>query len=86
MKILKLEIKAMQHYFTQTITTGGMAFQAIMLQEGYITQEEYNTAVEEPLVLALYRDPIFKEDYMTSYALDCATEELMLQNGNWMLI
>lgn len=54
---------------------------SIMLQEGFITDEEYDKAKATELKLVLYREPAIKENYMVSYALDCATEELMRQNG-----
>lgn len=53
----------------------------IMLQEGFITEEEYEIANNDPVELALYREPAIKENYMVSYTLDCLTEELMRQDG-----
>jgi membrane peptidoglycan carboxypeptidase len=50
-----------------------------MLELGYITQKEYDTAVAEEIVI---ESPTYEfNDYMTTYAIDCAVRYLMEQNG-----
>jgi membrane peptidoglycan carboxypeptidase len=50
-----------------------------MLELGYITQSEYDTAVAEEIVI---ESPTYEfNDYMTTYAIDCAVRYLMEQNG-----
>lgn len=48
-----------------------------MLENGAITQDEFNTADKEPLSLVLYREPNERVNYQTSFALYCATLKLM---------
>lgn len=52
-----------------------------MLEEGFITEEEYNIAKEEPLNLVYDRELREKENYQTSYAIHCAIIALMEQEG-----
>ena len=52
-----------------------------MLEDGYITKAEYDEAVNAPLNLVYNREAREKEDYQTSYAIHCATLNLMEQDG-----
>lgn len=52
-----------------------------MLEEGFITEEEYKTIKEEPLNLVYDRELRVKENYQTSYALHCAILALMEEEG-----
>lgn len=52
-----------------------------MLEEGAITQEQFNQADAEELNLTLERDQRTKESYLTSYALYDATLKIMAQRG-----
>ena len=52
-----------------------------MLEEGCITQSEYDKAVEAPLDLIYDRESRVKESYQTSYAIHCAILNLMEQDG-----
>lgn len=52
-----------------------------MLEEGFITEEEYNTVKEEPLNFVYEREARVKENYQTSYAIHCAILALMEQEG-----
>lgn len=52
-----------------------------MLEEGYITKEEYQTAKNEELNLVYHREQREKEDYLTSYAIHCAILSMMEKEG-----
>ncbi len=52
-----------------------------MLEQGKITQDEFNKADNEELNLVLKREKGVKESYPVSYAIHCATLELMQSNG-----
>lgn len=55
-----------------------------MLEQGVITIEEYNGAVNEEFNLVLQEETPEKEPYETSYAIHCATIKLMeLNNFNF---
>lgn len=54
---------------------------SIMLEQGYITQEQYSTADSEELRLVLNKKSAVKENYQTSYAIHCAALKLMELNG-----
>lgn len=48
-----------------------------MLEENVITQEEYDTTLEQGLTFVYTRENRGKEDYLTSYAIHCSILELM---------
>ena len=50
-----------------------------MLEENVITQEEYDSTLEQGLTFAYTRENREKEDYLTSYAIHCTILELMKQ-------
>ena len=50
-----------------------------MLEEGFISQEEYDKAIKEEI--SIKRQEYKFNDYMTTFAVDCATRWLMEQNG-----
>lgn len=52
-----------------------------MLMDGYITQEECDSAKAEELNLNIKPREQIEENYMSSYAIDCTVRELMKQNG-----
>lgn len=52
-----------------------------MLNEGKITQEQFNLADSEELTLVLERDERVKESYQVSFALHCAALKLMENDG-----
>lgn len=52
-----------------------------MYEEGYITEAEYNQAKSEEIELILEKDERVKESYLVSYAIHCATLELMKQDN-----
>ena len=52
-----------------------------MYEEGYISLSEYNSAKSEEIALVLEKDERIKESYLVSYAIHCATLELMKQDN-----
>ena len=52
-----------------------------MLKEEYITQEEYDTALNEKIKVIGIDETETSENYMVSYALYCATIQLMKDDG-----
>lgn len=50
-----------------------------MLEDGYITQEEYDEALEEEIVLKV--EGGMKNNYVDTYVIHCATEALMEMKG-----
>lgn len=52
-----------------------------MLSEGYITKEEYDQAMGEDPEIVEKTDNTDKDNYMVSYAVHCATLELMQEQG-----
>lgn len=52
-----------------------------MVTQGYISQEECDIAKNEPLVVNIKQAEKIEENYMSSYAVDCAVRELMRQDG-----
>lgn len=52
-----------------------------MLSEGYITKKQYKKAKKEKIKLVADKDQSSSENYMVSYAVDCATLQLMKDNG-----
>lgn len=50
-----------------------------MLELGYITQDEYNEAVDEKITIE--KQEFEFNDYQTTFAVDCAVRYLMEQNG-----
>ncbi|MCD8109317.1 MAG: penicillin-binding protein [Clostridiales bacterium] len=54
---------------------------ADMLEEGYITQEEYDAAAAETPEVAQQSENVDADNYMISYAIHCAVVEVMEQDG-----
>lgn len=54
---------------------------ANMLEQGYITQKEYDKAMKEEIKIVGVDKDSGSENYLTSYALDCATLQLMKDSG-----
>ena len=52
-----------------------------MLSENYITEKEYNKAKKEKITIVGLDTKSSSENYMMSYAIDCATIQLMKNNG-----
>lgn len=52
-----------------------------MKEEGFISEEEYNEAINAPLDFIYDREVRVKENYQTSYAIHCATLALMEEKG-----
>jgi penicillin-binding protein 1A len=52
-----------------------------MLEQGYITEKEYKAALKEKIKVVGVDDTASSENYMVSYAIDCATLQLMEQEG-----
>lgn len=52
-----------------------------MLEQGYITQKEYNKAQKEEITIVGLDTKASSENYMVSYAIDCAALQLMKDNG-----
>ncbi len=52
-----------------------------MLGEGYITQKEYDKAIKEEIKVVGIDDKSTSENYMVSYAIDCAAKQLMADEG-----
>lgn len=52
-----------------------------MLEEGKITQEQFNVADAEELTLVLEREERVKESYQVSFALHCAALKIMENDG-----
>ena len=52
-----------------------------MLEEGYITEDEYNKSVNYTFNFAYTREQRGKESYQVSYAIHCATLNLMDKEG-----
>ena len=50
-----------------------------MLEDGYITQEQHDEALEEEIILKV--EGGMKNNYVDTYVLDCATEVLMEMKG-----
>lgn len=50
-----------------------------MLEDGYITQDEYSTALEEVIVLS--GENISNSNYVDTYIIDCATDAIMEMDG-----
>ena len=50
-----------------------------MLEENFITKQEYDTAINEEIVIK--KQEYKFNDYLTTYAVDCATKWLMERNG-----
>lgn len=52
-----------------------------MLSEGYISEKEYEKAQKEEITVVGLDTKTSSENYMVSYAIDCATLQLMRDNG-----
>lgn len=52
-----------------------------MLEEGYITKKEYRKAKEEEITIVGVDTTATSENYMVSYAIDCAAQQLMANDG-----
>lgn len=53
-----------------------------MLEQNYITKEQYEEAIKEKIKLNLKpKEEYQPEGYMTTYAMDCTIRELMAKNG-----
>lgn len=52
-----------------------------MKECGYITEKEYNAAMKEKIKVIGVDDQASSENYMISYAIDCATIQLMKDDG-----
>lgn len=52
-----------------------------MLAQGYITQKEYDNAKKEEITIVGLDTKASSENYMVSYAIDCAALQLMKDNG-----
>lgn len=52
-----------------------------MLNEGYIDKIQYTSALKEEIVLNPLKSNPSKDDYVTSYAIDNATKDLMSYDG-----
>lgn len=52
-----------------------------MLEEGYITEAEFNSACEEEPEIVQQSENLVNNNYLTSYALHCGTLELMEDDG-----
>ena len=52
-----------------------------MLEEGYISKKEYKKALEEEIQVVGIDETTSSENYMVSYAIDCATLQLMEDEG-----
>ena len=52
-----------------------------MLEEGYITEAEFNSASEEEPEIVQQSENLVNNNYLTSYALHCGTLELMKEDG-----
>ena len=52
-----------------------------MLNEGYITEKEHKKALEEKIKVVGVDDTASSENYMVSYAIDCATLQVMADEG-----
>lgn len=73
------------YYNPKTNMEGVMKRQKIvlgeMLEEHFITEDEYNQALKEELNWIYHREPRKKESYQTSYAIRSATLKLMKEQG-----
>lgn len=52
-----------------------------MLEEGYISKKEYKKALEEEIQVVGIDETTSSENYMVSYAIDCAALQLMADDG-----
>lgn len=52
-----------------------------MLEQDYITEDQYKAAMEEQPQVVKQTDKTDNDNYMVSYALHCATLEVMKENG-----
>lgn len=52
-----------------------------MLSEGYITKKEYRRAKKEEITIVGVDTTSTSENYMLSYAIDCAAQQLMAKDG-----
>ena len=52
-----------------------------MLEQGYITEKEYNKALKEKITVVGIDSTSTSENYMVSYAIDCAAKQLMADSG-----
>lgn len=52
-----------------------------MLEQGYITKKEYRKAKEEEITIVGVDTTSTSENYMVSYAIDCAAQQLMADEG-----
>lgn len=52
-----------------------------MLEQGYISQKQYNKAQKEEITIVGLDTKTPSENYLVSYAIDCATIQLMRDNG-----
>lgn len=52
-----------------------------MLEQGYITKKQYNKALKEKIKVVGVDKTATSENYMVSYAIDCAALQLMADNG-----
>lgn len=52
-----------------------------MLEAGYITQKEHDAALKEKIKIVGEGDESSSENYMVSYAVDCAAKQLMKDEG-----
>lgn len=52
-----------------------------MLEEGYITKKEYRDAKKEEITIVGVDTTATSENYMVSYAIDCAALQLMVNDG-----
>ena len=52
-----------------------------MLADGYITKKEYKAALKEKIDVVGLDETTSSENYMVSYAIDCATLQMMTDEG-----
>lgn len=57
------------------------AILSAMLELGYITDDEYQTAISEEITLVMAGEDTKYNDYMSTYAINCATKWLMRERG-----
>ncbi len=54
---------------------------ADMLENGFITKKEYDAAMKEKIKIVGVEDESGSENYMVSYAIDCAALQMMREEG-----
>lgn len=52
-----------------------------MLEQEYITQKQYDAAIKEKIKVVGIDETSTSENYMVSYAIDCAAKQLMADSG-----